>query len=84
MERSEEQLFASISMAATTMTRQEPVSGEKQLKKTAQEDKKQKHLPPEPYSHGDVVRRDVRDLLGAEVAGRDRRGGEQVGESFQL
>jgi len=63
--RSEGQGVASTS---TATTKPKPANGEKQSRKKASKKKKRKHLPPEPYSHDDVLWRDVRDLLGAEVA----------------
>jgi len=71
VEHPKEQAVASTSTAAvtaTTTTKQKPANGEKQSKKKASKKKKKKQLPPEPYSHDDVLWRDVRDLLGAEVA----------------
>jgi len=89
VERSEEQATASTSTATTT-TKQKPANGEKQSKKKASRKKKQKHLPPEPYSHDDVLWRDVRDLLGSEVAdgiieeGKEWESPFQYGEELEV
>ena len=84
-ERSEEQAVASTSTAGTTTitTKQKPANGEKQSKKKASRRKKQKNLPPEPYSHDDVLWRDVRDLLGAEVADGIIKEGKEWESPFQ-
>ena len=81
VERSEEQAVASTSTATTT--KQKPVNREKQPKKKASKRKKQKHLPPEPYSHDDVLWRDVRDLLGSEVADGIIEEGKEWESPFQ-
>lgn len=90
VERSVKQAIASTSTATTTTTKQKPANGEKQSKKKASRKKKQKHLPPEPYSHDDVLWRDVRDLLGLEVAdgiieeGKEWESPFQCGEEFEV
>lgn len=83
VERSVEQAIASTSTAATTTTKRKPANGEKQSKKKASRKKKQKHLPPEPYSHDDVLWRDVRDLLGSEVADGIIEEGKEWDSPFQ-
>lgn len=89
VERFGEQAVASTS-TATAATKQKPANGEKQSKKKASRKKKQKHLPPELYSHDDVLWRDVRDLLGSEVAdgiieeGKEWESPFQYGEELEV
>jgi len=84
-ERSEEQPVASTSTA-----KQKPANAEKQSKQRAPKKKKKKQLPPELYSHDDVLWRDVRDLLGAGVTDgiiEDRKEWEspfQYGEELEV
>ena len=84
-ERSEEQAVAS-----TSTTKQKPANVEKQPKQRASKKKKKKQLPPELYSHDDVLWRDVRDLLGAGVAdgiiedGKEWESPFQYGEELEL
>ena len=62
---SEGPLVASTSTApAATRQKQASSGGKKSKKKTG----KRGRVPPEPYSPDDVLWRDVRDLLGADVA----------------
>ena len=85
LERSEEQPVAS-----TSTTKQKPANGEKQSKKKASKKKRQKRLPPEPYSHEDVLWRDVHELLSAEVAdgvigeGKEWESPFQYGEEVEV
>lgn len=79
---SEEQAVASTSARPAT-TKQKQANGETRSKKKASKKKKHKHLPPEPYSHDDVLWRDVRDLLGADVAGRIIKEGNEWESPFQ-
>ena len=81
VERSEKQAVASTSTATTT--KQKPANGEKQSKKKASKKKKQKRLPPEPYSHDDVLWKDVRDLLGSGVADGIIEEGKEWESPFQ-
>lgn len=60
-ERPEEQ-------ASTSTAKQTPANAVRQSKQRTSKKKKKKQLPPEPYSHEDVLWRDVRDLLGVGVA----------------
>ena len=83
VEHSEEQAIASTSTATTMTTKQKPANGEKQSKKKASKKKKQKHLLPEPYSHDDVLWRDVHDLLGSEVADGIIEDGKEWESPFQ-
>lgn len=65
---SEEQPVALTStVAATSSAKQKSVNGGKQSKKKVSKRKNRKYALPEPYSHEDVLWRDVRGLLGAEV-----------------
>ena len=65
-------------------TKQKQASGETQSKKKkASKRRKNRHLPPEPYSHDDVLWRDVRDLLGAGVADAIIEEGNEWESPFQ-
>ena len=77
-EHSEEQAVASTSTA-----KPRPANAEKQSKQKALKKKKKKQLPPEPYSHDDVLWRDVRDLLGAGVADGIIEDGKEWESPFQ-
>ena len=77
-ERSEEQAVPSTSTA-----KQKPANTEKQSKQRATKKRKKKQLPPEPYSHDDVLWRDVRDLLGAGVADGIIEDGKEWESPFQ-
>ena len=83
LQRSEEQAVASTSTAPTTTTKQGPANGEKQSKKKSSKKTKKKRLPPEQYSHDDVLWRDVRDLLGAGVADGVIEEGKEWESPFQ-
>ena len=84
MERSEEQAVVSTSTAATTTTKQKPANGDKQPKKKRGSKRwKQRFLPPEPYSNDDVLWRDVRNLLGTEVADGIIEEGKEWESPFQ-
>ena len=87
VERFEEQPVASTS---TVAAEQKPVNGGKQSEKKGSKRKKRKHLLPEPYSQEDVLWRDVRDLLGADVVdgiieeGREWESPFQFGEEVEV
>lgn len=87
VEPSEQQPVASSSTGATTEQKQP--NRKTQPKKTSKR-RKQKRLLPEPYSREDVVWRDVRELLGADVAdgvikeGNDWESPFQHGEELQV
>ena len=70
-------------VASTSMAKPKPANAEKQSKQKALKKKKKKHLPPEPYSHDDVLWRDVRDLLGAGVADGIIEDGKEWESPFQ-
>ena len=78
VERSEEQ-----SIPSTSTAKQKPANAGKQPKQRASKKKKKKQLPPEPYSHDDVLWRDVRDLLGVGVADGIIKEGKEWESPFQ-
>ena len=77
VERSEGQPVASTSAVAA---KQRSVNGGNQSKKKTS---KRKKLLPEPYSRDDVLWRDVRDLLGAEVVDGTIEEGREWDSPFQ-
>lgn len=79
VEPSGEQPVASTS----TTTKREPARAGKKSEKKASKKKKKKQLPPELYSHDDVLWRDVRDLLGVEVADGIIKEGKEWESPFQ-
>jgi len=77
-ERSEEQAIAS-----TSTVKQKPANAGKQPRQKVSKKKKNKQLPPELYSHEDVLWRDVRDLLGVGVADGIIEEGKEWESPFQ-
>ena len=74
--------IASTSTRPTT-TKQEQTNGKTRSKKKPAKKRKHRNLPPEPYSHEDVLWRDVRDLLGVDVADRIIEEGNEWQSPFQ-
>ena len=70
-------------VASTSTAKQKPPKAEKQPKQRASKKEKKKHLPPELYSHDDVLWRDVRDLLGGGVADGIIENGKEWESPFQ-
>lgn len=76
---SEEQPVASTSTAAKSS---QPTVGKRSKKKGSKRKKQKRHLP-EPYSHEDVLWRDVRNLLGASIADGIIQEGNEWESPFQ-
>lgn len=85
LEHPEEQAIASTDARVTTTPQ-----NSRPRKKRASNKKKHRHLPPEPYSHEDVLWSDVRDLLRVHVTDWVTEEGEgwespfEYGEEIQV
>jgi tRNA (uracil-5-)-methyltransferase len=55
--------------------------GKQEMRKARK--KKQKHVPPEPYSNEDVLWRDIIDLLGSDTADKATEGGTDWESPFE-